>query len=371
LVGAGILNSDKTVLIAGASGFVGSAAMRQLAGEGARVIGLARRPPAQSPEGTRFLSVDLLDEAACRSVADEFSAVTHVVYAAVNETTGNLVASWSGPGYAARNGAMFNSLFDVLEKSAPLVRHVAVMHGTKAYAVMRPGMPIPVPLRESLPRPAVDDFYFRQEDRLLAAAAAHDWGWTVFRAPLIAGGGRDSNLNGLLAIAVFAILRKDAGLDLPLPREEPNRGVLEMVDVSLLARAIAWSGEAPGARNQIFNVANGDCYTWPDLWPFIAEEIGVAAGPARQVSIAETIDAEAPRWAALVRRHGLNAPENPSEFLRESGALADSALDICGRSMLTSTIKIRQAGFNECIDTAVSIGGWIRRWREEGLLPPK
>jgi hypothetical protein len=38
---------------------------------------------------------------------------------------------------------------------------------------------------------------------------------------------------------------------------------------------------------------------------------------------------------------------------------------------LTSTIKIRQAGFHDCIDTARSVVKWIGRWREAGMLPPR
>jgi hypothetical protein len=34
-------------------------------------------------------------------------------------------------------------------------------------------------------------------------------------------------------------------------------------------------------------------------------------------------------------------PEDPAEFLGESGSLADFALGNCGRTVLTSTIKVR------------------------------
>src|SRR3546814_2371766 len=90
--------------------------------------------------------------------------------------------------------------------SAKGLRHVGVVHGTKAYATHLAKDP-PVPMRESLPRPPHDDFYFRQEDALWDRAQKHGFDWTVFRAPTIAGGGRDSNLNGLLAIAIIAVLR--------------------------------------------------------------------------------------------------------------------------------------------------------------------
>lgn len=358
----------KTVLVAGASGFVGTATMSRFAVDGIRAIGLSRRPPSQAGPGARYLAIDLGDPASCAALAPEFQAVTHLVYAAVNETPGDLIAAWTDPDHAARNGAMFNTLIGVLAYAAPLLRHVTVVHGTKAYAIHRADCHTPVPLRESLPRPDNDDFYFRQEDRLWQAAREHGWGWTVLRAPIICGGGRGSNLNNLLAIAVFAVLRRDAGLDLPFPGTWPSAGVTEMVDVELLARAIAWAGEAGSARNQIFNVANGDAFAWADLWPAIAAEIGLPLGPPQSMSVRAYVDGEVGRWAALVRQHRLSVDER-LEFLGESASLLDFAVNNTNRPVLTSTIKIRQAGFSDCIDTTQSIITWLRRWRHERLIP--
>ena len=362
---------SKTVLVAGASGFVGTAAAVQFAAEGARVFGLSRQAPVQPVEGVTYLSLDLRDAAACREAAPILSDVTHLVYAAVNETPGSLVASWTDPDYVVRNGEMFRNLIDAFPATAMRLRHVALVHGTKAYGSHLADAQAPMPMRESLPRPDHDDFYFRQEDLLWERAEKRGWGWTIFRAPMIAGGGRGSNLNALLAIAVFAELRRDARLDLPFPGAGPSSGVSEMVDVELLARGIAWAAEAPAARNQIFNIANGDVYAWPDLWPVIAQEIGLPVGATQSMSLRDSINEQSERWASLVRRHGLAVDENPAAFLGESSALADFAFENCARSLLTSTIRLRQAGFHDCIDTAESVVKWIRRWRSEGLLPPR
>jgi nucleoside-diphosphate-sugar epimerase len=363
--------AGKCVVIAGASGFVGSAAAREFAAAGWRVIGLSRRPPAQAFNGVEHTSVDLRDPAACQRVTATLAETTHLIYAAVNETPGDLVSSWLDPTHAARNGLMFENLFTALLESARHLQHVTLVHGTKAYAVHRADRPAPVPLRETLPRPDHDDFYFRQEDCVWSRARSASWHWTVFRAPMIAGGGRGSNLNALLAIAVFAVLRKEAGLRLPFPGAGANLGVMEMVDVDLLARAVAWSAQAPTARDQIFNIANGDAYVWPDLWPVIAGEIGLPVGEPQPMSVRSYIDERAGAWSRIVGRHGLRVPEDPAAFLGESASLADFALGNCARTVLTSTIKIRQAGFHDCIDTAHSVVKWIRRWREAGMLPPR
>jgi nucleoside-diphosphate-sugar epimerase len=294
-----------------------------------------------------------------------------VVYAAVNETPGDLVASWTDPHHAERNGQMFRNLFDIALSANRTLRHVSVVHGTKAYAVHLPQRRPLVPLRESLPRPPHDDFYFRQEDYLWEKQRGANWSWTIFRAPAIVGGGLGSNLNGLLAMAVFASLRKAVGLSLPFPGSADNLGVMEMVDVELLARAIDWATAADSARNQTFNIANGDVYVWPDMWPVIAEEIGLPVGESQPMSLVAAIAAQANEWAQLVKKHHLVAPADWREFLGESAALADFQLNNCARTVLTSTIKIRQAGFHDCVDSATSVAGWIRRWRDEKLIPPR
>jgi hypothetical protein len=87
--------------------------------------------------------------------------------------------------------------------------------------------------------------------------------------------------------------------------------------------------------------------------------------------VRDAVFGRADAWGELVRKHGLVAPADPRTFLGESCALADFALGHCARSVLTSTIKIRQAGFHDCVDTAESIVKWLRRWRQDRLLPPK
>jgi nucleoside-diphosphate-sugar epimerase len=360
---------QRIVVIAGASGLVGSAAIARFAATGWKVIGLSRRAPAKIIPEVDYRCVDLLDPEGSRDALRDLGQVTHLVYAAVNETPGDLIASWTDPTHAERNGRMLGNLLDALLPAALHLQHVALVHGTKAYATHLADRPV-VPMRESLPRPAHDDFYFRQEDMLWSRRKGSNWNWTVFRAPMIAGGGYGSNLNALLAIGVFASLLKVQQLALPFPGSGDHLGVMEMLDVELLARAIEWAADSPSAADQIFNIANGDTYVWPDLWPVIAGEIGIPVGRAEPMSVRDAVFGRGDAWGELVRKHRLAAPEDPRAFLGESCALADFALGHCARSVLTSTIKIRQAGFHECVDTADSVVKWLKRWRKDRLLPP-
>jgi nucleoside-diphosphate-sugar epimerase len=359
------------VLIAGASGLVGGAAARAFAGRGWDVVGTSRRAPTQDVPGTAHLPLDLTDADGCRRALADVPPFTHLAYAAINETPGDLVASWSDPEHAGRNGAMFANLLDAMLATGDRLAHVSLVHGGKAYGVHR-DVDVPVPLRESLPRPDFDDFYFRQEDHV-ASRAAESGGrlrWTVLRAMIVVGGSRDSNLNGLLALCVLASIRRARGLNLPRPATAMSGAIIQMTDVNLLADAIAWSATAPEAADHIFNVANGDVFTWRDLWPVIADEIGLAVGAPETYSVRAEIAAHAETWAALVNDHDLPVPADPAEYLGESAALSDFAL-AADRDVIESTIKIRRAGFHDCIDTAESVVTWIRRWRAEGMLPPR
>ncbi len=84
----------RTILIAGATGLVGHAAMQHFASlPDTSVIALSRRKPTET-FGARFISVDLQDRAKSAEIFSAMPEVTHVVYAALYEKPG-LVAGFS------------------------------------------------------------------------------------------------------------------------------------------------------------------------------------------------------------------------------------------------------------------------------------
>lgn len=362
---------SRGVIVAGATGIVGSAAAARFAEAGWEVHGLARSAPAQKLAGVRYHRVDLKDAANCDAIARTIGPVGHIVYAAIHEVAGSLVESWTDTGHVARNAAMLENLLEPVLAASPDFAHIAIMHGTKAYALhlREQGRP-PVPLKEQSPRIVHDNFYFAQEDYVSARARAESWSWTIFRAPMILGGGVGSNLNVMLAIAVFAALRRAQEIDLPYPGPATFAGVTDMVDVDLVADAMLWAADAGAARNTIFNIANGDAYIWPDLWGVIADAAGVQRGVDAVISMAEAARDASALWEQLVEQHGLAAPADLRAFLGESFVLADFTL-LTPWPALLSTIRLREAGFDGCADTAAAIRKWFDRWRTARLLPPR
>src|SRR3954449_11820393 len=175
----------KQVLIAGASGLVGYAAMRVFGADPeCDVIALSRRGPVVS-QGARFLPVDLPDADACERLAASVSGVTHLVYAALYERPG-LVAGWQEREQIETNARMFRNLLDPLERHATNLKHVTLLQGTKAYGVHV--RPLAVPAREGrseLRQQA--NFYWQQEDYLRGARRGQDWRFTILRPVLIIG----------------------------------------------------------------------------------------------------------------------------------------------------------------------------------------
>ena len=151
----------KKVLIAGATGLVGYAAMKHFAAEkDCEVIAVSRRRPDET-HGACWHQLDLSDAVACSKAAPEFAGVTHLVYAALYERPG-LVAGWQEEAQIRINDLMLQNLFGPLERAAPGLRHVALLQGTKAYGVHV--RPLSVPARENRSEMHEQpNFYWNQE----------------------------------------------------------------------------------------------------------------------------------------------------------------------------------------------------------------
>jgi len=149
----------------------------------------------------------------------------------------------------------------------------------------------------------------------------------------------------------------------------------EAVDADLLARAIRWAATAEDARDETFNVTNGDVFSMRYLWPAIADAFGMEVGADHPCSLAAEMPARQQEWSALVDRFDLSAPEDLGAFVGQSFIYADAILGYgvtaAPPPSLVSTVKIRQAGFGECVDTEDMFRRLIARFQDLGLFPPR
>jgi nucleoside-diphosphate-sugar epimerase len=356
--------APRKVLVAGASGVVGEAALRHFAAlDGWSAVGVARRPPPDLD----CVAVDLADAEACERAFGAMADVTHLVYAALYEKPG-LVPGWLEADQMERNMTMLRNLFEPLARVAPL-EHVSLLQGTKAYgahvgAVVQPG-------REREPRHDHANFYWLQEDYLRSRREGAGWALTILRPQVVFGEALGSNMNAIPALGVWAALLRADGEPLHLPG--PGSYLIEAVDASLLARALAWAATAPAARDETFNVTNGDVFTMRGVWPALADAFGMPVGDVLDppVSLAATLPAREADWARIVAEHDLVAPTAFDRFVGQGFTYADVFLHAPGPPTLVSTIKVRRAGFGDCVDTEDMFRRLVRTFQERRLLPPR
>jgi nucleoside-diphosphate-sugar epimerase len=267
------MHGGKTVLVAGASGLVGTAAVERFLADGAEVIAVSRRrPEVDSDRSFRHLALDLTDADACRAAAGALRDVTHVVFAAVYEMPG-LVAGWTDPHQMAVNENMLRNLLDALTGGG--LRHLSLLQGTKAYGAHL--HPIRVPAREHSPRDPHANFYWLHEDLVRERSQADGWAFTIWRPQLIVGPNYGVVMNIPPVIGAYAAIRRAEGLPFSYPGGAS--WVWEAVDTRLLAEAMSWAADAPAAADEIFNITNGEVFEFRDMWPALATTLGVEVGP--------------------------------------------------------------------------------------------
>ena len=184
---------------------------------------------------------------------------------------------------------MLRNLFDPLESKAKKLRHVSLLQGTKAYGAHL--APIPIPARERAPRHPHENFYWLQEDYLREKQTGKKWNFTILRPQIVMGEAIGGNLSLIPPLGVYAALLREEGSPLYFPGGDPS--VFELVDADLLARSMEWAATTEAARNETFNITNGDVATWQDLWPVVADALGMKVGAA-EAAIARIGDAQAP-----------------------------------------------------------------------------
>lgn len=361
------------VIVAGSTGVTGNAVMRHFSRAPEwEVISVSRRDPQIAYPRTTHINADLLDEAACRAVFGAMPDVTHMIYAAVNENDQDIVAGWADDAQIRKNVRMLANIVSPLVEGAPGFRQVALIHGLKAYGSHLPHITTKLPFRETDASYKDLNFYHHQQEYIAGKQSGRDWSWTIFRPGGTIGVAIGGNMNWSLVLMVLAALCAEAGQPLPMPAGDS--GIFEMTDSDLIADACEWAFASPAARNEVFNMTNGDVFPLHDIFPILAEAFDIPLTEPRPVDVAGELAKLDHLWPAVVDRHGLQAPRDLDALLGATPQIVSA----WGESMpperrlmsgLTSTIKLRQAGFHGCADSHATIRKFIDRYRELKILP--
>jgi nucleoside-diphosphate-sugar epimerase len=242
------------------------------------------------------------------------------------------------------NAALVRNLLSAL---APVgsVEHVALVTGLKHYlgpfeAYGKGALP-ETPFREAQPRLDVPNFYYAQEDEVFAAAERDGFGWTVHRPHTIIGYAVGNAMNMGVTLAVYGTICRELGRPFVFPGSEMQwNGLTDVTDARVLAGHLLWAGTTPAARNQAFNIVNGDIFRWKWMWARLAAHFGVEPLPPPPGGLPlETQLADAgPLWVGITwrspismvwLRHGTRMPilaarSRSSPICRRAGGWASS-----------------------------------------------
>jgi nucleoside-diphosphate-sugar epimerase len=355
------ISPTRTALVVGASGIAGSAIIEQLQRDGGwTVLALSRHPVPAAP--ARHISADLFSPDNLASALRN-EKPTHVFFTA-----------WSRQDTEQENirvnAAMLRNLLEALNH-AP-VEHVALMTGLKHYLGPFESYgagPVPdTPFHEDEPRLPAPNFYYAQEDELWAAADRQGFGWSVHRSHTVIGYAVGNAMNMGLTLAAQATLCKERGKAFVFPGSETQwNSLTDMTDGDLLAEHMIWAATTRNARNEAYNVVNGDVFRWRWMWPKLAAYFGVPAegyeGAPRPLE--EQMQGLEQEWSKIAASHSL-----VEEDLGRVASWWHTDADL-GRNMevLADMSKSRLAGFSGYRRTEDSFRNLFDRYRAEHIIP--
>ncbi|KAF7838521.1 3-oxo-Delta(4,5)-steroid 5-beta-reductase-like [Senna tora] len=278
-----------------------------------KVYGTSRRPlPSWFPPSLldRHITFDALDvddtHAKLSPISNE---ITHLFWLSVqrrDDEEANITI----------NQTMLANVLNALLIPSTSLRHVTLQTGTKHY--MGP-IHDPVrskqlinnshapPFHESMPRLPYPNFYYALEDSV--ASHAPKITYSVHRSSIIVGASTRSEHNALLMIAAYAAVCRHENLPFQYPGNRYTwEHFCDMTDAGVLAEQHVWAAVTPKARNEAFNCANGDVFTWKRMWKVMSEEFDVEYveyKEGEEFDIEELMSKKGQVWDEIVEKYGL------------------------------------------------------------------
>ncbi len=347
--------SENEYLVVGASGVTGGAIARHLASRGLAVTALSRSGPRRADTSDQHVLRGDLSVAG--GIAEgALAGVTHVVYAGYAEGASHAETT-------ALNAEMVAHLLGALDRDRAEVEHFQLIGGGKSYGEHLG--PYRTPAKETDRRLLGPILYNPQEDAIWKWADRRDAVWTVLRPDGVIGFGARSPMNILSGVAAYAMLSKRENAPLRFPGSWGAwRALHQATDARILAKAVEWAYGAQTARNEVFNVTNGDHFRWAHLWPVIAEFFDMPIDEPQPMDLEAHMLGRDADWASLVFEGGLRQPAF-DQFVSWPFVQGWWRTDY---DMVQSTIKIRQAGFADCIDSHQSFIDHLTALRDDRFI---
>jgi nucleoside-diphosphate-sugar epimerase len=324
-------------LITGAHGIVGLNLVQEFAQRGDwKVTATGRRGSLPVPN-IKYIATDLMDADGLRSALADCDDVTHLFFAAFR---------YDADPYKeiAVNMAILRNTLDALQAAGAKLRRVVNYQGGKAYGALYGN--VRAPAKESDARVPGPLFYYDQEDMLYERGAKTGFATTILRPDYIQGIGLGSYVSIVNTLAAYGTVCAALGQPLFFPGGEAAfHALFQMTDARLLARGSIWAALETHSENMIYNITNGDLFRWANVWDRVADYFGVPAGRPLTMDMGRFMQGQDRLWAGLKQQHGLALDLAEIQDWSQGYILSSSI------EMHSSTIRIRQAGFHECLDT--------------------
>jgi hypothetical protein len=119
------------------------------------------------------------------------------------------------------------------------------------------------------------------------------------------------------------------------------------------------------ARDEIFNITNGDYFRWQHMWPRVAKMFDMEVADPVPTPLAVYMQDKSTLWDSIVRKHHLQSiPYSQVASWTFGDFIFNSGFD-----NISSTIKARRAGFHDCIDTEEMFRTFFDRIRKDRVVP--
>jgi nucleoside-diphosphate-sugar epimerase len=352
---------QRLALIAGVSGIVGRhLAEHLLTTKDWSVTGISRHKH-DLPRGVKHVAVDLTNDDAVAAALQKVKP-THV-----------FIATWLRQPSEAENckvnAGMVRNLLGAM--AGKKVKHVALVTGLKhymgpfeAYAKTK----MVTPFREEQPRLPYQNFYYDQEDELYSAAEHQGFGWSVHRPHTLIGYTVGNQMNMAATLGAYAAICRESGRPFVFPGSpQQYEAVVDITDGRILAKHLLWAATKPVARNNAFNIVNGEVFRWNWMWPKLASHLGVPAAkyPGHAQPLEKQMEGVEYVWDRIVEKHGLkrNALNSVASWWHSDADL--------GRVIenFTDMTKSRDMGFTAYQNSARSFTDALDRLRAAKVLP--
>ncbi|MGH1516887.1 SDR family oxidoreductase [Chryseobacterium sp. JK1] len=354
---------ENIALVVGATGITGSNLAEELISQGWTTYGLSRNPN-NSIANLIPIKADLMDE---QNLAEALEGIspTHIYFTTWmrNDTEEENIRV---------NSALVRNLLNVLSAKKS-VQHVALVTGLKHYlgpfeAYAKQGILPETPVREEHPRLPLPNFYYAQEDEVYKASERDGFTWSIHRPHTVVGYAVGNLMNIGATLAVYASICKETGRKFIWPGSEAQwNGVSDVTDAKVLAQQLVWASTTESAKNQAFNITNGDVFRWKWLWKRLADWFGVEyEGFEDSIKpLEKELENDKQIWKEIAEKYNLNETR-----LDRLSSAWHTDLDL-GRPLevMCDMSGSRKLGFSAFKSTEDSFIEVFERLRAEKMIP--